>query len=52
MVFGALKGLLKYPILNMNLFVVLYEFTIAAIDTTAEKVLRLFFITPYSLYFS
>ena len=51
-VFGALKGLLKYPILNINLFVILYKFATAAINTIAKKVFRLFFATSYSLYSS
>ena len=50
--FRALKGLLKYPVLNINLFIVLYKFIIVVIDTIVKKAPRLFLITPYSLYFS
>ena len=48
--FRALEGLLKYPVLNINLFIVLCKFAIAVIDTIAKKAPRLFLITPYSLY--
>jgi len=50
--FRALKGLLKYPVLNINLFIVLYKFTTAAINVIAKKAPRLFLTTPCSLYYS
>ena len=50
--FGALKGLLKCPVLDINLFIILYKFTTVAIDTIVKKIPKLFFTTPYSLYFS
>ena len=48
--FRVLKGLLKCPVLNINLFIILYKFTIAVIDTIAKKVPKFFLMTLYSFY--